>query len=207
MEDEYWSVFTCSVWLYFWDITLSGLEKSLGSGFGSGKLSVHILKGEYGGVSSTVATLSTKIEMLVLGLISISVNKWADVPAEVKEYIMNRVLDHFDLDYTRQEDVRMMHAYFKKFPSKEAALLKPHPDTTEEQRKKLCDLFASKTFMKNQESGNINPAKLYKKNYTNKDGIWTSEGAREIYLIYFNVSTKYCHLFKNGWMPSSASVI
>ncbi|KAB1220492.1 hypothetical protein CJ030_MR3G015745 [Morella rubra] len=35
--------------------------------------------------------------------------------------------------------------------------------------------------MKNQESGNINPAELYKKNYTNKDGIWTSEGAREIY--------------------------
>ncbi|KAB1200815.1 hypothetical protein CJ030_MR0G006224 [Morella rubra] len=35
--------------------------------------------------------------------------------------------------------------------------------------------------MKNQESSNINPAELYKKNYTNKDGIWTSEGAREIY--------------------------
>ncbi|KAB1211954.1 hypothetical protein CJ030_MR5G023738 [Morella rubra] len=48
--------------------------------------------------------------------------------------------DHFDLDYTRQEDVRtvvetmmtarrthrnQMHAYFKKFLSKEAALLKP----------------------------------------------------------------------------------
>ncbi|KAB1199915.1 hypothetical protein CJ030_MR0G008987 [Morella rubra] len=155
------------------------------------------------------------------------VNKWVDVPAEVKEYIMDRVLDHFDLDYTRHEDVRTvvetmmtarrthrnrMHAYFKKFPSKEAALLKPHPDTTEEQWKELCDLFTSEAFMKrseqnkknrskltvnhaagsrsfqrtracmkNQESGNINPAELYKKNYTNKDGIWTSEGAREIY--------------------------
>ncbi|KAB1212947.1 hypothetical protein CJ030_MR5G001869 [Morella rubra] len=96
--------------------------------------------------------------------------------------------------------------------SKEAALLKPHPDTTEEQWKELCDLFTSEAFMKrseqnkknrskltvnhaagsrsfqrtracmkNQESGNINPAELYKKNYTNKDGIWTSEGAREIY--------------------------
>ncbi|KAB1212809.1 hypothetical protein CJ030_MR5G011909 [Morella rubra] len=135
--------------------------------------------------------------------------------------------DQFDLDYTRHEDVRTvvetmmtarrthrnrMHAYFKKFPSKEAALLKPHPDTTEEQWKELCDLFTSEAFMKrseqnkknrskltvnhaagsrsfqrtracmkNQESGNINPAELYKKNYTNKDGIWTSEGAREIY--------------------------
>ncbi|KAB1211685.1 hypothetical protein CJ030_MR6G022465 [Morella rubra] len=141
--------------------------------------------------------------------------------------INNFFHDQFDLDYTRHEDVRTvvetmmtarrthrnrMHAYFKKFPSKEAALLKPHPDTTEEQWKELCDLFTSEAFMKrseqnkknrskltvnhaagsrsfqrtracmkNQESGNINPAELYKKNYTNKDGIWTSEGAREIY--------------------------
>ncbi|KAB1203983.1 hypothetical protein CJ030_MR8G002122 [Morella rubra] len=128
------------------------------------------------------------------------------------------------LDYTRQEDGgrdyddarrthhNRMHAYFKKFPSKEATLLKPHPDTTKEQWKELCDLFTSEAFMKrseqnkknrskltvnhaagsrsfqriracmkNQESSNINPAELYKKNYTNKDGIWTSEGAREIY--------------------------
>ena len=70
--------------------------------------------------------------------------------------------DQFDLDYTRHEDVRTMvetmmmarrthrnrmHAYFKKFPSKEAALLKPHPDTTEEQWKELCDLFTSEAFM------------------------------------------------------------
>ncbi|KAB1202947.1 hypothetical protein CJ030_MR8G002058 [Morella rubra] len=41
--------------------------------------------------------------------------------------------------------------------------------------------------MKNQESSEINPAELYKKNYTNKDGVWTSEGATEIYFIYFNV--------------------
>ncbi|KAB1206330.1 hypothetical protein CJ030_MR7G011823 [Morella rubra] len=138
--------------------------------------------------------------------------------------------DHFDLDYTRQEDVRTvvetmmtarrkhcnrMHAYFKKFPSKEAALLKPHPNIEEEQWKELCNLFRVKHLckqnkknrskltmnhaaglrsfqrtqvsMKNQESGEINPVKLYKKNYTNKDGVWTSEGARKIYFIYFNV--------------------
>ncbi|KAB1206228.1 hypothetical protein CJ030_MR7G014373 [Morella rubra] len=163
------------------------------------------------------------------GLIPISVNKWVDVPAEVKEYIMDRVLDHFDLDYTRHEDVRTvvetmmtarrthrnrMHAYFKKFPSKEAALLKPHPDTTEEQWKELCDLFTSEAFMKrseqnkknrskltvnhaagsrsfqrtracmkNQESGNINPAELYKKNYTNKDGFGPRK-EREKFIIF-----------------------
>ncbi|KAB1228131.1 hypothetical protein CJ030_MR4G013733 [Morella rubra] len=94
------------------------------------KLSVHIPKEECRGVSSTSATLSMKIGILVQGLIPIPINKWADVPTEVKEYIMDRVLDHFDLDYTHQEDVRMviemimmarrmhynrMHAYFKKF--------------------------------------------------------------------------------------------
>ncbi|KAB1209479.1 hypothetical protein CJ030_MR6G018858 [Morella rubra] len=103
------------------------------------------------------------------------VNKWVDVPAEVKEYIMDRVLDHFDLDYTRHEDVRTvvetmmtarrthrnrMHAYFKKFPSKEAALLKPHPDTTEEQWKELCDLFTSEAFMKRSEQNKKNRSKL-----------------------------------------------
>ncbi|KAB1205571.1 hypothetical protein CJ030_MR7G027509 [Morella rubra] len=54
--------------------------------------------------------------------------------------------DHFDLDYdvrtmvktmmtARRTHCNQMHAYFKKFPSKKAALLKPHPDTTEEQWK------------------------------------------------------------------------
>ncbi|KAB1220484.1 Glutamate receptor 2.4 [Morella rubra] len=133
------------------------------------------------------------------------------------------VKDHFDLDYTRHEDVRTvvetmmtarrthrnrMHAYFKKFPSKEAALLKrtlipqknsgrsyaicsPAKHLCEQNKKNRSKLTVNhaagshsfqrtRACMKNQESGNINPAELYKKNYTNKDGIWTSEGAREI---------------------------
>ncbi|KAB1228159.1 hypothetical protein CJ030_MR2G000735 [Morella rubra] len=84
-------------------------------------------------------------------------------------------MDQFDLDYTRHEDVRTvvetmmtarrthrnrMHAYFKKFPSKEAALLKPHPDTTEEQWKELCDLFTSEAFMKRSEQNKKNRSKL-----------------------------------------------
>ncbi|KAB1220930.1 hypothetical protein CJ030_MR3G025379 [Morella rubra] len=158
------------------------------------------------------------------GLIPISVNKWVDVRAEVKEYIRIECWTTSTL-YTRQgrEDgiktdngtsnaPNRMHAYFKKFPSKEAALLKPHPDTTEEQWKELCDLFTSEPFMKrseqnkknrskltvnhaagsrsfqrtqacmkNQESGEINPAELYKKNYTNKDAFGPQKEAREIY--------------------------
>ncbi|KAB1199044.1 hypothetical protein CJ030_MR0G028252 [Morella rubra] len=116
-----------------------GLEKSLGSRETIGAYP----EGECGGVSSTAATYRRKIGMgSSVGMIK---------------------LDHFDLDYTRQEDVRTvvetmmtarrthrnrMHAYFKKFPSKEAALLKPHPDTTEEQWKELCDLFTAKHLCK-----------------------------------------------------------
>ncbi|KAB1212378.1 hypothetical protein CJ030_MR5G020715 [Morella rubra] len=80
------------------------MEKSLQSGSGSGKLSMHIPEGECGGVSSTAATLSTKIGMLVRGLILISVNKWANVPVEVKEYIMDQVLERMDA-FQRQCDL------------------------------------------------------------------------------------------------------
>ncbi|KAB1212346.1 hypothetical protein CJ030_MR5G025114 [Morella rubra] len=78
----------------------------------------------------------------------------ANAPEEVKQYIMDRVLDHFDLDNTRQEDVRT------KFPSKETVLLKPHPNTTEEQWKELCDLFTSEAFMKRSEQNKKNRLKL-----------------------------------------------
>ncbi|KAB1220310.1 hypothetical protein CJ030_MR3G019056 [Morella rubra] len=105
------------------------------------------------------------------------------------------VQDHFDLDYTVMR-------------TKEAMLLKPHPDTTEELSKELCNLFTNETFMqnkknrskltvnhatgslsfqhtracmKNLDSDQINPAELYKKNYTNKDGVLTSKRAREMY--------------------------
>ncbi|KAB1200977.1 hypothetical protein CJ030_MR0G005435 [Morella rubra] len=83
------------------------LEKSLGSG--SETIGAYP-GGRVWRSSSTAAILSTKIGMLVRGLIPISVNKWVDVPTEVKEYIMDRVLDHFDLDYTRHEDHQLAKA-------------------------------------------------------------------------------------------------
>ncbi|KAB1228110.1 hypothetical protein CJ030_MR4G013712 [Morella rubra] len=166
------------------------LEKSLGS-VQVWKLSVHIRRESVEECLPLLPPYRRRLECWSRADSDL-INKWADVPTEVKEYIMDRVLDHFDLDYTRHED---------KFLSKEAALLKPHPDTTKEQWKELCDLFTSEAFMKrseqnkknrskltvnhaagsrsfqrtracmkNQESGNINPAELYKKNYTNKDG-------------------------------------
>ncbi|KAB1201583.1 hypothetical protein CJ030_MR0G002900 [Morella rubra] len=45
-----------------------------------------------------------------------------------------------------------MHAYFKKFPRKEAALLKPHPDTTEKQWKELRDMFTSEIFIERMDA-------------------------------------------------------
>ncbi|KAB1205333.1 hypothetical protein CJ030_MR7G012031 [Morella rubra] len=154
--------------------------------------------------------LSTKIGMLVRGLIPISVNKWLMFcRSEGVHYgsgVGEREMVVETMMTARQMHRNRMHAYFKKFPSKEAALLKPHPDTTEEQWKELCDMFTSEAFMKrseqnkknrskltvnhaagsrsfqrtracmkNQENCKINPAELYKKNYTNKDGVWTSK--------------------------------
>ncbi|KAB1212949.1 hypothetical protein CJ030_MR5G001871 [Morella rubra] len=140
-----------------------GLEKSLGSGSGPGNYRC-ISRRE--SVEECLPLLPPIDKDWNVGprADSISVNKW-DVPAEVKEYIMDRVLDHFDLDYTRQEDKRSEQN--KKNRSKLTV------GSRSFQRTRAC--------MKNQESGEINPAELYKKNYTNKDGIWTSEGAREIY--------------------------
>ncbi|KAB1199423.1 hypothetical protein CJ030_MR0G024314 [Morella rubra] len=71
---------------------------------------VHIPEGECGGVSSIAATLSTKIGMLVQGLILISVNKWVDVPAEVKEYIMDRVLKRNEQNKKNISKLTVNHA-------------------------------------------------------------------------------------------------
>ncbi|KAB1223466.1 G-type lectin S-receptor-like serine/threonine-protein kinase RLK1 [Morella rubra] len=58
-------------------------------------------------------------------------------------------VDHFDLDYTRREDMRT--------------------------RTRAC--------MKNLNSGKINPAELYKKNYTNKDGVGPRKKRKKFILI------------------------
>ncbi|KAB1212436.1 hypothetical protein CJ030_MR5G023978 [Morella rubra] len=81
---------------------------------------------------------------------SISVNKWADVPTEVKEYIM----DECWTTSTLTTPVRRTSSRVKR------RLLKPHPDTTEEQWKELCDLFTSEAFMKRSEQNKKNRSKL-----------------------------------------------
>ncbi|KAB1226760.1 hypothetical protein CJ030_MR1G022541 [Morella rubra] len=101
-----------------------------------------------------------------------------------RQLVLVVVHDHFDLDYYdsgQDYDDGMSNA-----PQPNAC---KRSEQNKKNRSKLTVNHAagSRSFqrtracMKNQESGNINPAELYKKNYTNKDGIWTSEGAREIY--------------------------
>ncbi|KAB1206380.1 hypothetical protein CJ030_MR7G018889 [Morella rubra] len=65
--------------------------------------------------------------------------------------------DSFESDSNSTEDEASSN---NKFSSKEAALLKPHPDTTEEQWKELCDLFTSEAFMKRSEQNKKNRSKL-----------------------------------------------
>ncbi|KAB1220200.1 hypothetical protein CJ030_MR3G017024 [Morella rubra] len=154
---------------------------------------------------------------------------------KVKSYVMNRVLDDFQLDYDRAEDRftvtstmntayrthrNRMFQHYSVFNSKEEALEHPYPDMNKEEWTRVCDLFASEEFqrrsainkenraklkivhtsgarsfqrtralLKNPESDEISAALLYKKTHTNKDGMWTSEDARENFVscnIRFN---------------------
>ncbi|KAB1213292.1 hypothetical protein CJ030_MR5G003638 [Morella rubra] len=52
-----------------------------------------------------------------------------------------------------------MHVYVKKFSSKKATLLKPHPDTTREQWTELCNLFTKEAFLKRSKQNKINARK------------------------------------------------
>ncbi|KAB1226899.1 hypothetical protein CJ030_MR1G011760 [Morella rubra] len=142
--------------------------------------------------------------------------------------------NHFDLDFTCQEDVRtmvetvktahrthrnQMHAYFKKFLSKEAASLKPYPDSTEEQRTKLCVLFTREAFLKRSEQNKINRSKLTVNNAAGSCSFLRTRAcivvAKSIQqsCIRGTLQTKMVfgpqnerEKFMNGWMPSSASL-
>ncbi|KAB1212608.1 hypothetical protein CJ030_MR5G022575 [Morella rubra] len=103
--------------------------------------------------------------------------------------------DHFDLDYTCQEDVRTVvetmmtarqthrnrkHAYFKKFQKRSEQNKKNRSKLTVNHAAGSRSFQRTRACMKNQESGEINPAELYKRIIQTKM-VWTSEGAREIY--------------------------
>ncbi|KAB1226842.1 hypothetical protein CJ030_MR1G012146 [Morella rubra] len=102
-------------------------------------------------------------------------SKWKEVPDEVKSYVMNRVLDDFQLDYDRPEDRitvtstmnttyrthrNRMFQHYSVFNSKEEALEHPYPEMNKEEWTRVCDLFASEEFQRRSAINKENRAKL-----------------------------------------------
>ncbi|KAB1222622.1 hypothetical protein CJ030_MR2G003643 [Morella rubra] len=92
-------------------------------------------------------------------------SSWNEVPTECKEYVRVRILDDFNLDYNREEDLRTvnmimaksyrqfkgrLHEHYKKKGggNKEVAIRHPHPDMDEDTWAKLCDMFADPKYEK-----------------------------------------------------------
>ncbi|KAB1220356.1 hypothetical protein CJ030_MR3G009816 [Morella rubra] len=126
---------------------------------------------------------------------------------EVKSYIMNKVLDDFNLDYDRPEDRNTvmstmntaykthrnrMHQYYSLFSTKEEALEHPYPNMKKEEWAPICKLFSTEEFQ-------INPS--------NKDNAWTSDTAREHFekmeVLQLQPSLREGHLQK--WRSSQKS--
>ncbi|KAB1213519.1 hypothetical protein CJ030_MR5G003411 [Morella rubra] len=124
------------------------------------KLTVHIPDGRTGGDDKAFSMLSSHIGVLVRQHVPFT-SKWKEVPDMVKSYMMNRVLDEFQLDYDRTEDritvtstmntpyrthKNRMFQHYSVFNSKEEALEHPYPDMNKEEWTRVCDLFASEEF-------------------------------------------------------------
>ncbi|KAB1216232.1 hypothetical protein CJ030_MR4G023935 [Morella rubra] len=87
--------------------TTSGIRQVRGSTRGiallkahiEGKLIVHIPDGRIGGDDKASSMLSSHIGALVRQHVPFETSKQKEVPDEVKSYVMNRVLDDFQLDH------------------------------------------------------------------------------------------------------------
>ncbi|KAB1212429.1 hypothetical protein CJ030_MR5G023971 [Morella rubra] len=156
-----------------------------------GKLTFHILDGRTGGDDKASSMLSSHIGALVQQHVPF------DTSGRSVQDAQNRMFQHYSV-----------------FNSKEEALEHPYPEMNKEEWTRVCDLFASEEFQrrsainkenkaklkivhtserglsnKNSKSDEITVALLYKKTHTNKDGMWTSEDARENFVscnIRFN---------------------
>ncbi|KAB1226728.1 hypothetical protein CJ030_MR1G007959 [Morella rubra] len=129
------------------------------------KLSVSIPDNCAADIGENSAKLSTQIGLLIRGTIPMATSSWNEVPTECKEYVRVRILDDFNLDYNREEDLRTvnmimaksyrqfkgrLHEYYKKKGggNKEVAIRHPHPDMDEDTWAKLCDMFADPKYEK-----------------------------------------------------------
>ncbi|KAB1205589.1 hypothetical protein CJ030_MR7G017761 [Morella rubra] len=184
------------------DATTSGIRHVRGRTHGlalekahiAGKLSIHIPDGHTSGDDKASLMLSSHIGSLVRSHVPFDVVNWSKVPDDVKSYVMNKVLDDFNLDYYRSEDrntvmstmniaykthQNKMHQYYTLFPTKERM-----SEINRQNRAKLTVARTSgaRSFQqaqKDAETDQINPALTYKKTHINKDNEWTSDTAGE----------------------------
>ncbi|KAB1225917.1 hypothetical protein CJ030_MR1G004457 [Morella rubra] len=140
-----------------------------------GKLTVHIPNGRTGDDDKASPMLSSHIGALVQQHVPFETSKWKEVPGEVKSYVMNRVLDDFQLDYDQAKDhitvtstmntayrthKNRMFQHYSVFNSKEEALEHPYPDMNKEEWTRVYDLFMSEEFQRRSAINKENRAKL-----------------------------------------------
>ncbi|KAB1226270.1 hypothetical protein CJ030_MR1G003753 [Morella rubra] len=127
----------------------------------SGKLSVHIPEGRMGGDDKASSMLFSHIGLLVRLHIPLDAVKWSKVSNEVKSYVMNKVLDDFNVNYDRPENQKIvmstmniayrthrnkMHQYYSLFPTKEEALEHLYPNMKKEDWAPIWELFSTEEF-------------------------------------------------------------
>ncbi|KAB1215829.1 hypothetical protein CJ030_MR4G010949 [Morella rubra] len=100
-----------------------------------------------------------KVQATQLNKLSVSIPYNCAADVECKEYVRVCILDDFNLDYNREEDLQTvnmimaksyrqfkgrLHEHYKKKGggNKEVAIRHPHPDMDEDTWAKLCDMFA-----------------------------------------------------------------
>ncbi|KAB1223109.1 hypothetical protein CJ030_MR2G018728 [Morella rubra] len=145
----------------------------------AGKLSVHIPDGCTDGDVKASLILFSYIVSLMRSYFLFDVVNWSKVYVEVKSYIMNKVLDDFNMDYDWPKDrntlmsiintaYRMhwyrMHRYYALFPIKEEVLEHPYSNMKTEEWVPICELFSAEEFhiciLRRSEINHQNRAKL-----------------------------------------------
>ncbi|KAB1227066.1 hypothetical protein CJ030_MR1G009585 [Morella rubra] len=182
-----------------------GRGKSRGVTFakvqGNGKMPVSIPNGHRGTDGDESSRLATLIGTLVRMHAPFGTPTWAKVSNSIKEYIMERVLDDFELNYDRQEDRETvnsimnmafknhkakLHKHFKKFGERSRI------NTTNRAKLKVHHTGGSRPFvwhrkkLQDPEIGTPTAADLYSKTHHKKNGEgWVSDVARENYVMEY----------------------
>ncbi|KAB1209333.1 hypothetical protein CJ030_MR6G016564 [Morella rubra] len=128
-----------------------------------GKLSVSIPDDCAADVGENSAKLSTQIGLLVRGTIPMAISSWNEVPPECKEYIKVRILDDFNLDYNREEDLQTENMIMaKELPSVQGWY------------EDVCSIL---------KTVDIGFVELYAASHKRKNGDWLSDVAKDNHVL------------------------